>query len=223
MSLGVCPEGYVELLVDKTRCRRPTGSAVTVLKVCPAGTTISVSGLCLSNVLPTVPATCPSGYFPVPNDSSNCSTSTSSTVVKRLCPTGYVLQENGLCGIGKTYATTGPTYCGPQYTGKGCKYLSQVTPGITPTTGTESGPNMICAFQEGDAQFPCDPGCCGPPSTETGGDGTTTSGDGTTGNWFPIWAIILLIVLGALIMAVFLAWAAKKMSRNSRYGVPTKG
>jgi hypothetical protein len=86
---------------------------------------------------------------------------------------------------------------------------------------------MICAFQEGDAQYPCDPGCCEPPSgTESGsGDGTdgTTGGDGTDTSFkFPIWAIILLIVLGALIMAVFLAWSAKKMSRNSRYG-NTKG
>jgi hypothetical protein len=27
-----------------------------------------------------------------------------------------------------------------------------------------------------------------------------------------------MIVLGSLLFAVFLAWAAKKMSRNSRYG-----
>jgi hypothetical protein len=172
-------------------------------------------------------ATCPAGYFPIPGDSSNCATSTSSTIVTKTCPTGYTLQENGLCGTGNTYATTGPTYCGPQYTGKNCMYQTQVTPGMTPATGTESGPNMICAFQEGDAQYPCDPGCCEPPSgTESGsGDGTdgTTGGDGTDTSFkFPIWAIILLIVLGALIMAVFLAWSAKKMSRNSRYG-NTKG
>jgi len=169
---------------------------------------------------------CPSGYFPIPGDSSNCATSTSSTIVKKTCPTGYTIQSNGLCGTGNTYVTTGPTYCGTQYAGKNCKYQTQVTPGITPATGTESGPNMICAFQEGDAQFPCDPGCCEAPSTETtSGDGTTSGGDGVTGSdVFPIWAIILLIVLGTLVMAVFLAWAAKKMSRNSRYGgVPTKG
>jgi hypothetical protein len=168
-------------------------------------------------------ATCPSGYFPIPGDSSNCATSTSSTIVKKICPTGYTLQINGLCGTGNTYVTTGPTYCGPQYTGKNCMYRTQVTPGITPATGTESGPNMICAFQEGDAQFPCDPGCCGPPSTETDGDGNgkgNGNGNGTEPT-FPIWAIILLIVLGTIIMAVFLAWAAKKMSRNSRYGNTT--
>jgi hypothetical protein len=74
---------------------------------------------------------------------------------------------------------------------------------------------MICAFQEGDAQFPCDPGCCGPPPTgATGGDGTTTGGDGTTTSWFPLWAIILLIVLGTIFMAVLIALAAKKMSKN---------
>ena len=167
-------------------------------------------------------ATCPTGYFPIPGDSSNCATSTSSTIVKRTCPTGYTLQGNGLCGTGNTYALSGPTYCGPQYTGKNCTYQAQVTPGLTPSTGTESGPNMICAFQEGDAQYPCDPGCCGPPSTETGGD-ETTGGDGTTGDGtepkFPIWIIILLIVLGTIMMGVLLALAAKKMSRNSRYGI----
>jgi len=172
-------------------------------------------------------ATCPAGYYPVPGDSSNCTSLTSSTIVKKTCPTGYTLRSNGLCGTGNTYVTTGPTYCGPQYTGKNCKYQAQVTPGITPTTGTESGPNMICAFQEGDAQYPCDPGCCGPPPTETTGDGTTgdgtTGGEGTTGNWFPLWAIILLIVLGTIIMAVLIALAAKKMSRNSRYGPTVKG
>ena len=171
---------------------------------------------------------CPSGYFPIPGDSSNCATSTSSTILKKICPTGYTIQSNGLCGTGNTYVTTGPTYCGPQYTGKNCTYQRQLTPGITVATGTESGPNMICAFQEGDAQFPCDPGCCEAPSKETiSGDGATTSGgDGvtTSGDVFPLWAIILLIVLGTLMMALFLVLAAKKMSRNSRYGgVPTKG
>jgi hypothetical protein len=164
-------------------------------------------------------ATCPSGYFPIPGDSSNCATSTSSTIVKKTCPTGYNLQTNGLCGTGNTYVTTGPTYCGPQYIGKNCMYQTQVTPGLTPTTGTESGPNMICAFQEGDAQFPCDPGCCESPSAETGGE-ETTGGDGTEPT-FPIWAIILLIVLGTIIIAVLIALAAKKMSRNSRYGSTT--
>ena len=137
--------------------------------------------------------------------------------VKKICPTGYTLLDNGLCGAGNTYVTTGPTYCGPQYTGKNCTYQAQLTPGITPATGTESGPNMICAFLEGDAQFPCDPGCCGPPPTEA------TGGDGTTDGWFPLWAIILLIVLGTIIMAILIALAAKKMSRNSRYGPTVKG
>jgi hypothetical protein len=136
--------------------------------------------------------------------------------VEKTCPIGYTLQSNGICGTGNTYVTTGPTYCGPQYNGKNCTYQTQVTPGITPATGTESGPNMICAFQEGDAQFPCDPGCCGPPPTETtGGDGTTTGGDGTEPK-FPLWAIILLIVLGTIFMAILIALAAKKMSRKNR-------
>ena len=217
MSLGVCPEGYVELPVDKTRCRRPTGSAVTVPKICPSGFTIDVSGLCLANAPETVDPTCPPGYLPIPGDSSNCATSTSSTPVKKICPNGYTLRANGLCGTGNTYVTSGPMYCGPQYTGKNCTQMTQVTSGMTSATGMESGPNMICAFREGDAQFPCDPGCCTVPP------GDVTTGDVTTSNWFPIWAIILMIVLGTIIMAVLIAWAAKKMSRNTRYGLDTKG
>lgn len=165
-------------------------------------------------------ATCPAGYFPIPGDSSNCSTSTSSTVVAKTCPTGYTLQANGLCGTGNTYVTTGPTYCGPQYMGKNCTQMAQVTPGVTVATGTESGPNMICAFQEGDAQYPCDPGCCTIPTSDdgtTGGTGTTTS-DGTVSNWFPIWAIILLMCVGTVLTALLIAFSVKKMSRNSRYG-----
>lgn len=162
-------------------------------------------------------ATCPPGYFPVPGDSSNCATSNSSTVVQRTCPTGYTLQANGLCGTGNTFTTTGPTYCGPQYTGKNCTYQKQLTAGITTATGTESSPNMICAFQEGGSQFPCDPGCCGPPPSEAAGTGTSgttgTGGNGTIAG-FPIWAIILLIVLGTIMFAVFIALAVKKMSRN---------
>ena len=143
----------------------------------------------------------------------------------KTCPSGTTLQVNGLCGTGNTYTTTGPTYCGPQYSGKTCTYMAQLTPGITVATGTESGPNMICAFQEGDAQFPCDPGCCGPPPTgetdaDTGGEAGTETGSTEPG--FPLWAIILLIVLGSLILALFLAWAAKKMSRKSSNG-STKG
>jgi hypothetical protein len=77
---------------------------------------------------------------------------------------------------------------------------------------------MICAFVEGDAQYPCDPGCCESPPTETTGDGDGDGdGDGTEPK-FPIWVIILLIVLGSVMMGVLLALAAKKMSRNSRYG-----
>ena len=164
-------------------------------------------------------ATCPSGYFPIPGDSANCATSTSSTIVKKTCPTGYTLRSNGLCGTGNTYVTTGPTYCGPQYTGKNCTQMAQVTPGFTAATGTESGPNMICAFQEGDSQYPCDPGCCTVPNESiTDSDGATAGSDGTTGNWFtdtfPIWAIILLICVGTVLMAVLIAFSVKKMSKN---------
>jgi hypothetical protein len=81
---------------------------------------------------------------------------------------------------------------------------------------------MICAFQEGDAQFACDPGCCvltsgGEKETDTAG--TDTAGTDTAGTEsFPLWAIILLIVLGSLMFSIFMAWIAKKMSRTSSNG-----
>jgi hypothetical protein len=84
---------------------------------------------------------------------------------------------------------------------------------------------MICAFREGDSQFPCDPGCCGPPLTSetgTGAGGEAGTDTSSAETVFPIWAIILLIVLGTIILALFLAWAAKKMSRKSSNG-STKG
>jgi flagellar biogenesis protein FliO len=78
---------------------------------------------------------------------------------------------------------------------------------------------MICAFQEGDAQFPCDPGCCLTEETEASAStGTKTATDTSSEPAFPIWAIILLIVLGAIGLAIFVAWAAKKMSRRSSNG-----
>jgi hypothetical protein len=80
---------------------------------------------------------------------------------------------------------------------------------------------MICAFQEGDAQFPCDPGCCLTEETESSASASASTGTGTDTSSepaFPIWAIILLIVLGAIGLAIFVAWAAKKMSRRSSNG-----
>jgi hypothetical protein len=153
-------------------------------------------------------------------------TSTTTKTVKKECPSGYTLQTNGLCGTGNTYPTTGPTYCGRQYDGKNCTYMPQVTIGITSATGTESGPNMICAFREGDAQFPCDPGCCkdseATPTSETPTSETPTS-ETTTFEGFPLWAVILLILLGTLIFSSLIVWSVKKMSRNTRYGNFAKG
>ena len=97
--------------------------------------------------------------------------------------------------------------------------MAQVTPGITAATGVESGPNMICAFQEGDAQFPCDPGCCEGGDGSGSGDGSRSgdgsgSGDGTI-EGFPIWAIILLITVGAMLMLIAIVFAVRRMKKMS--------
>lgn len=159
---------------------------------------------------------CPPGYFPVTGDTSNCSTSTSSTVVKKLCPSGTTLKSNGLCGSGNTFPEISGTYCGSQYSGKDCKYYQQPTPGITVTTGTEST-NMICAFLEGDAQFPCDPGCCKDQETsvEAPASSTETTTETDTTEPFPWWAVVLLIILGTLFFIfVIVLLRRKKMSLN---------
>lgn len=154
------------------------------------------------------------------------------------CPPGSTLQSNGLCGTGPTYSMSGPTYCGSQYVGKNCSYMAQLTPGITEATHLESQPNTICAYRDGDTQFPCDPGCCGPPpdtksaaaGSEPGtGDmcpcSTTGSGSSSKDTGFfgsgtnlpiPAWAIILLVLVGSFLFALLFAWLAKKMSRHNR-------
>lgn len=156
------------------------------------------------------------------------------------CPPGSTLQSNGLCGTGPTYSMSGPTYCGPQYNGKNCSYMAQLTPGITEATRLESQPNTICAYRDGDTQIPCDPGCCGPPpdtksaavgsDSDSGTGGTcpcSTTGSGSSskdtgffgsGSNLPIpaWAIILLVLVGSFLFALLFAWLAKKMSRHNR-------
>jgi hypothetical protein len=77
---------------------------------------------------------------------------------------------------------------------------------------------MICAFQEGDAQFPCDPGCCLTQEKEEEKEAGAVDGTGSEEPTFPIWAIILLIVLGAIVITILAVWAAKKMSRRSSNG-----
>ena len=157
-------------------------------------------------------STCPSGYFPIPGDSSNCA---QTSIVSRICPPGLVLQGNGLCGTNTpTIIQTAATYCGPQYATKNCLYTAQLTSALTPATGNEAIPNTICAFTEAGIQTPCDPGCCSNVSSNTTVTTTTTTESVTP---FPLWAIILLIVIGTLILIiiVYLATRKKKLIGNS--------
>jgi hypothetical protein len=158
---------------------------------------------------------CPTGYFAIPGDSSNCANSTQTSIVLRTCPAGLVLQGNGLCGTNTpTIIQTAATYCGPQYATKNCVYTSQLTSALTPATGNEAIPNTICAFIEAGIQTPCDPGCCSSNTTTTA---TTTETTTETETPFPLWAIILLIVIGTLILMiiVYLATRKKKLIGNS--------
>ena len=98
----------------------------------------------------------------------------------------------------------------------------QVTPGYTEKTGTESSPNTICAFQEGDAQFPCDPGCCAgqtkPTDTKTETTATATATE-TTIDTPTLIMIIVFSIIGFILLGLLLFFLyRKKVSTNSRNG-----
>ena len=160
---------------------------------------------------------CPSGYFPIPGDSSNCANSTNTSIVQKVCPVGLTLQPNGLCGTGtSTILQTAATYCGPQYATKNCAFVAQLTTALTPALGSEAIPNTICAYQENDTQIACDPGCCSKPSETT--TATTTESSGSVAK-FPMWLIIVLLIVSAILVAGIAYFAArKKIPSTNRYG-----
>lgn len=163
---------------------------------------------------------CPTGYFPIPGDLSNCASSTSSTIVQKVCPQGLVLQSNGTCGTGSgTILQSAALYCGPQYATKNCAFVAQLTTALTPALGTEAIPNTICAYQENGTQIACDPGCCSNTSTS---EETTSMSEETTSTSivkFPSWLIIVLIIICSIIVAGIAYFAArKKIPSTNRYG-----
>ena len=162
---------------------------------------------------------CPTGYFPIPGDTSNCANSTKTSIVSKVCPQGLVLQTNGLCGTGSpTVIQTAALYCGPQYATKNCAFVAQLTTALTPALGTESIPNTICAYQENGTQIACDPGCCSksPESTTTSASTSTT----TTAESFPTWLIIVLLVVSTILVIGLVYFAArKKINTQSSNGL----
>ena len=93
-----------------------------------------------------------------------------------------------------TVLNTSAPYCGPEYAGQNCAYYAQLTPGLT--GNAESIPNTICAFQKDGNQYACDPGCCGPPPVP---EPPSLAAASEPEEGFPLWAIILIIVLGFLL------------------------
>ena len=145
-------------------------------------------------------ASCPAGFFPIPGDVSNCANFSNVTVVSKICSSNLFLQSDGTCGTGNpSILNTADTYCGPEYAGQNCVYHAQVTPGLT--GNVQSIPNTICAFQKDGMQFPCDIGCCSDQTLPPGAVLPTTSTVDTPG--FPLWAIILIIVLSVLFVILF--------------------
>ena len=156
---------------------------------------------------------CPTGYFPIPGDSSNCANSSKTSIVLKVCPAGQTLQTNGLCGTGPTVVQTAATYCGPQYSGKNCSLRAQVTSALTPATGSESIPNTICAFDDNGTQVACDPGCCteSPTSTSSTDESTSSAISGKA------IGIVIGSILGGLLLIALIAFLYRKykMSSNS--------
>ena len=163
---------------------------------------------------------CPSGYFPIPGDSSNCANSTNTSIVQKVCPVGLTLQPNGLCGTGSsTILQTAATYCGPQYATKNCAFVAQLTTALTPALGSESIPNTICAYQENNTQIACDPGCCSSNTAVTASlTATTTESSGFLAR-FPMWLIIVLLIVSSILVAGLVYFAVrKKIPSTNRYG-----
>jgi len=157
---------------------------------------------------------CPLGYYPIPGDTGNCKSTDQTTIVKKVCPTGLQLLKNGTCGTGdQTVAQNTPDYCGSEYTGKNCKLTAQLV--SSNRSGTEQGPNTICAFQENGIQFPCDPGCCSPieKTVETIESKATTSEEAAiTG--FPWWLTLIIVFVCTCILLVFLWLMIRKHGRK---------
>lgn len=156
--------------------------------------------------------TCPTGYFQIPGDTSNCISSTSSTIVKKVCPSGLVLQENGTCGTGtSTILQSATLYCGPQYATKNCSFVAQLTTALTPALGTEAIPNTICAYQENGTQIACDPGCCTEKTTSTSTSEPNTQ-EGQISDEDLI--IIIFSVIGFILLSLFVFFVYKKYRKT---------
>lgn len=106
------------------------------------------------------------------------------------------------------------SYCGPQYTGKNCTCLPQVTPGLTPATQSAANITYICAYQANGIQYGCDPGCCPQnPCSNVVPVASTTSAPAVTTPPPLSWLSILMIVLSvlyAIVLVIGVAYRSKK-------------
>jgi hypothetical protein len=103
------------------------------------------------------------------------------------------------------------SYCGPEYTGRGCQCYTQPTLGITPVVGlATSGP--ICGYIADSFLYGCDAGCCpgGCPVSSSSPGETTTTGDLSSG--MSTIDIILLVfgILYCILLVIGVVWASRK-------------
>lgn len=102
------------------------------------------------------------------------------------------------------------SYCGPQYTGRGCMCYTQPTPGITPMTGLPSnGP--LCGYIDANFLYACDDGCC-PGGCPTVSSSSSSSGAVTQSVNNSALNILLLImaILYCILLVTGVVWASRK-------------
>jgi len=89
------------------------------------------------------------------------------------------------------------SFCGSQYTGRGCACHTQPIPGITPMASLPVS-GSICSYIDKNFLYGCDAGCCpGGCPTDTSTAAASTSADAPfSTTWTPL--NIFLIVLGIL-------------------------
>lgn len=98
------------------------------------------------------------------------------------------------------------SYCGPQYTGRGCTCYTQPTPGITPMTGLPSkGP--LCGYIDANFLYACDDGCCPGGCPTVSSSGAVTQSVNTSALNI---VLLIMAILYCILLVAGVVWASRK-------------